>query len=261
MSQQNVNQLLQNAQEEGALSQAAVNVLTVVDLGAQIQAGLGVSVDDVHASEVVLVTMMPDDSGSIESAGNVQVIIDGHNMVLDALLESKQDDSILVHNRYLNGKVLYPYCSLRQAVRMSNGNYNQFFGTPLYDNSIILLATVLAKTQEFADNGVPVRTVSLIITDGADMGSRRAEAKDVKKVVENMLRCENHVVATMGISDGYTDFRQVFREMGIQDKWILTPGNTKSEIRKAFLLFSQSAVRASQTAGTFSQTVLAGFGN
>ena len=64
----------------------------------------------------------------------------------------------------------------------------------------------------------------------------------------------------MGISDGTTDFRAVFREMGIEDRWILTPGNNPSEIRKAFQVFSQSAVRASQAA-SFSQGAISGFTN
>jgi hypothetical protein len=50
----------------------------------------------------------------------------------------------------------------------------------------------------------------------------------------------------MGIHDGTTDFTQVFRSMGIPDRWILTPGNSASEIRRAFQVFSQSAVRATQ---------------
>ncbi|WP_041429419.1 hypothetical protein [Synechococcus sp. PCC 7502] len=57
-------------------------------------------------------------------------------------------------------------------------------------------------------------------------------------------------------NDGYTDFQQIFKEMGISDRWILTPGNSDSEIRQAFQVFSQSAVRVSQGA-----TGLGGFGN
>jgi len=49
--------------------------------------------------------------------------------------------------------------------------------------------------------------------------------------------------------------------MGIRDEWILTPGNSEAEIRKAFRVFSQSAVRASQGAGSFSQSGLGGFGS
>ena len=56
------------------------------------------------------------------------------------------------------------------------------------------------------------------------------------------------------------DLRAIFREMGIEDRWILTPGNNPSEIRKAFQVFSQSAVRASRAA-SFSQGAVGGFTN
>lgn len=286
-SQQNVNQLLQNAQEEGMLSQAAANALNVIDLGTQIQAGLGVNVDNVQASDVVLVTIMPDDSSSIRFSGNTQMVRDGHNLVLNSLLASKQKDNIFIHTRYLNGYVLYPYCLLKDAVQMDASNYDPREGTPLYDNSLLLLGTVLVKTQEFIENGVPVRTVTLIITDGADEHSKKAGASDVSKVVEDMLRTENHIIAAMGIDDApkecpncqydltnmfytkcpkcfnpikRTDFRKVFKEMGIREEWILTPKNTPTDIRKSFQVFSQSAVRVSQCAANFSKSAMQGFG-
>jgi pyruvate-formate lyase-activating enzyme len=257
----NFNQLFQSAQQEGLLSTASLNALNVFDIGAQIQAGLGIAVDDVMASEVVLVTIMPDDSGSIRYSGNDATVRAGHNTVLDALLNSNQTDNILVHNRYLNGFVLYPYCPVSQAVRMDSKNYNPNQGTPLYDQTVVLLGTVLAKAQEFSENGVPVRTITLIITDGADAHSSKATAKTVKAIAQDMLMAENHIIAAMGIDDGgQTDFRKVFQDMGIRDEWILTPGNSQKDIRNAFQVFSQSAVRASQSAGNFSQTSLGGFG-
>lgn len=252
----NLNALFQAAQADGVLSNASMQALNIVDIGAQIQAGLGTPVDDVMASEVVLVTIMPDDSGSIRFAGNGAVVRAGHNTVLDTLATSPQQDQILVHNRYLNGQVLYPYCPVDQAIRMDQHNYDPNLGTPLYDQTLVLLATVLAKAQSFIDNGVPVRTVSLIITDGADAHSRRS-VREVKGMVEDMLRTEDHIIAAMGIEDGQTDFKQVFREMGLRDQWILTPGNSQNEIRKAFQLFSQSALRASQSAASFNS--LGGF--
>lgn len=238
-----LDQLFENARTEGLLSTASWQALDFTDIGAQIQAGLGIPVDDVAASEVVLVTIMPDDSGSIRYSRNAQAVRGGHNSVLDALMACKQQDSILIHNRYLNGYVLYPYCPLSQAARMTPKNYNPNLGTPLYDQTLVLLGTVLAKSQEFADNGVPVRTITLIITDGADCSSVRATAEDVASLVGDLLRAENHLIAAMGIEDGHTDFRQVFEEMGIPQEWILTPGNSDGEIRKAFQVFSQSAAQ------------------
>jgi len=174
-----VERLFQSAEDDGVLSPAAMAALHVMDLGAQIQQGLGVKVDDVESSEVVLVTVMPDDSGSIRFAGNADAVRSGHNMVLDTLIDTRQRDAILAHNRYLNGAVLYPYCPVTQAVKMTSKNYDPCLGTPLYDQTVVLLGTVIAKAQQFAESGVPARSVTLLITDGADEGSRWAKAKDI----------------------------------------------------------------------------------
>jgi hypothetical protein len=258
----NVNELFQNAHLQGELSAQALQALTVqADIGAQIQAGLGVAPDDVPASEVVLVTMMPDDSGSIRFANNAKAVREGHNLVLEALRASKQRDGILVHTRYLNGFVLFPYRRLADAVLMDTHNYDPNLGTPLYDQTAVLLGTVLAKTREFQDSGVPARTISLLLTDGADCHSCVQTPKTVRAIVEDLLRQECHIVAAMGIADGQTDYRLVFKEMGIPEEWILTPGNSASEVRKAFQVFSQSAVRASQSAAQFQQAALGGLVN
>ena len=238
--------LLEQARKAGTLSAASAKTLEVADLGAQIQAGLGVTIDDVAASEVVLVTMMPDDSQSIAAAGNTAAVQGGHNFVLEALRSSKQGGEVLAHTRYLNGTVLCPYTALEHAVTMTRSNYDPCHGTPLFDQTVVLLGTVIAKSQELAQAGIAVRTVTLIITDGADYGSTRCKPADVRALVGDLLAQENHIVAAMGISDGSTDFAAVFRAMGIPDRWILTPGNSASEIRRAFAVFSQSAVRASQ---------------
>jgi len=248
-----VKQLLSTAHAQGSLSTRSLATLDVVDIGVQIQAGLGVSINDVAASEVVLVTMMPDDSGSITYARSADAVRDGHNLVLDALHASKQSGEVLAHTRYLNGHVLCPYTALDHAVKMTTANYHPLLGTPLYDQAAVVLGTVIAKAQELAQAGIAVRTVTLLITDGLDANSRRTSAADVKSIVDDMLAQEHHIIAAMGI--GSADFHAVFRAMGIPDRWILTPGNSASEVRRAFAVFSQSAICTSQGAQ------LGGFGN
>ncbi len=257
-----VNQLFKDSQQEGLLSQASVKALTVPNVGVQINRALGIKVDDVQASEVVLVTTLIDDSGSIHSAGNEPAVRDGHNLIIDSLINSKQKNNILMHTKYLNGIVLFEYDYIDKATRLDSQNYTADGQTPLYDETVVILGTVLAKAKEFMDNGVNVRTITLIVTDGADYGSHRQTPATVASVVKDMLMKENHIIAAMGIDDhGHTDFKQIFQEMGLEDRWILTPLNSQSEIRKAFQVFSQSAVRASQSAQSFSQTALGGFGN
>lgn len=240
---------------------ASAMQLTIDTLGPAIQAGLGtVSLDDITTSEVVLYSELADDSSSVQFAGNTQRIRDGHNLVIDSLQASKQSASVLTSCAYLNKGQLYPYVLLENAVRMDKHNYNPSGGTPLFDKTGVMLTTVTAKMAEFEQGGIAARAISVILTDGGDTGSRLRES-DIKRMVDGMLRTEQHIIAAIGIDDGSTDFRRVFGDMGIPDEWILTPGNTASEIRQAFQVVSQSAVRASQTAASFSQTALGGFGN
>lgn len=241
--------------------------LTADNLGPAIMAGLGdISLDDITTAEVILFTFLVDDSGSIRFAGNAQAVRDGHNLVLDSLTGAKQSASVLISCRYLNDSpgtdkgVLYPYVALDGAQRLDSSNYDPMGGTPLYDQTAVTLTGVAAKLAEFEQGGVAARAVTVIVTDGADCHSPHNRARDVEAIASGLLKTEQHIIAGMGIDDGSTDFRHVFREMGIQDEWILTPGNTPSEIRRAFQVVSQSAVRASQTAGSFSQTALGGFG-
>jgi uncharacterized protein YegL len=261
MSSQNVQNLFSQAIGAGNMGAQSGQVLNIPDMGIQIQQGLGVNADDVPASEVILLSILTDDSGSINMAGNEQIVRDGHNLVLESLLKSKQEDNILVQDRYLNGTLLTPYVLITQAPKMDMKNYQANGGTPLYDMTAVILGSVLAKTQEFANAGTPVRSVTLIITDGDDQHSTKMTADKVKVIVDDMVRRENHIVAAMGIQDGHTNFKKVFKAMGIPDQWILTPGNSESEIRKAFQVFSQSVTKVSQNSAAFSQAALGGFGS
>lgn len=262
-----VKDLLQSAVDTGALSPNSVKALAgVVDIGNRIQGAMGVDVGTVQATSVVQVAMLIDDSGSIRFSGNTQLIRDGHNLVLDSLTATKQKDSILVHTTYLNGDDLYPFVQVDNATRMDASNYDPCQGTPLFDSTMAFLGTQVAKAQEFADNGVAVRTISLILTDGMDIHSTTFDEGDCNHLIKDMLAQENHIVAFMGVQESASssiDFTSVAQSMGIPDEWILTPGNTDSEIRKAFNLFSQSAVQASQaaTSAGFSSLAAGGFGN
>jgi len=257
-SSPSVSDLFQSAVDTG-LSRLAVQALDIPDMGAQIQAGLGITPDDVPAQEVTLVAVLVDDSGSIRFAGNSQSVQDGFNLITESLSKSKQANGVLFHARYLNGHVYTPYALLSDVPRMSSQNYNPNGGTPLYDQTALILASQLAKLQEFEDAGTTARTVTVILTDGMDEGSRKHRASSVRTVVREMLAKERHIIAAIGIQYDACDFKQVFGEMGLEDKWILTPKNSPSEIRKAFAMVSQSAVRASQGGASFSKTAVGGF--
>lgn len=256
---QSVMRLLQGAVDAGELSQRSVEVLANFGMLNRIEAGLGLPFEQVDATEGVLVALLVDDSGSIRFGGNTDAVRQGHNDVLDALGGSKQKLGILVSTSLLNGRPLSPYTPLDTAVRMGTHNYDPRGETPLYAKALELLGGVAAKLQDAANNGMNCRAVVLIASDGADNASNRVRASDVARLANELLRGEKCVILAMGFADGATDFRQVFASMGVPDNCILTVGNTPSEIRRAFAVASQSAVRASQSAAHHSQIVIGGF--
>lgn len=255
-----VASLFASANANGTITNAAAAVV-VPNMTANIQAALGVSVDDVQASNVVLVTIVLDDSSSIAFNNNEATLIDGANVIIDAIGASKED-GLLVCIRRLNAGTLCPFTPLAQAPRVNHVNYKANGGTPLYDNVAETMGLVLAKTQDFTSNGVPVRSVTIVVTDGADYGSRaHTRPESVKPIIDDAHKAEQHIVCAMGIDDGSTNFRDIFGRMGIPDRWILTPKNNPSEIRAAFIMASKSAARASVAApGAFSATAGGGFG-
>jgi hypothetical protein len=260
MSSTTVQDLFTSAEQDGALSQEAVNVLLQVDdIGASIQDGLGVSVDDVSVSDAVLLGIEPDDSGSIRMAGNSQIMRDGVNLVVNAVNGAKQKNNVFAHIRLLNGQVICPFVLIDQVPKLDAHNFNPTGGTPFYEQGIVFLGTIAAKMQEFALAGTPSRAVILLPTDGAPTDTNYT-AEDLRKVVVSLLKTEQYIIAGLGIDDGSTDFVQTFKEIGIPEEWILTTKNTEKEIRAAFQLFSQTAVRASQSGKSFSETALGGFG-
>ncbi len=256
-SVQDVKDLLQSARDGGSISPATAVVLQ--DATQQIQAGLGVAAEDVQLTEVVLVNLFLDDSGSIRFSGNTEAVLEGVAGVLEAVGGAKKRDDVFVLIWLMNKGCFQPYCLLADAATLDRSAYNPNEETPLFKGSKNFLGTVIAKTKEFEDAGTPVRTISLIFTDGGDNASGRVRVSDVASLVSDMLRRENHLIFGFGVEDGMTDFKQVFLDMGIPDEFIMVSSNDKKEIRRRFNLFSQSAKTASQNAGSFSKVAMGGF--
>lgn len=255
-NQVNVQQALQDAHEEGNLSQSALTALSnIPDIGATIQSGLGIGIDSIGASEVILLSILIDDSISME--GNEQGVIDGFNMLINELKNTQQQDNIEVSLRYLCQGNIFPYTPLGQVQDLNHQTYEpRGRSTPLFKESATTLGTIIAKNQDFEDNGVQVRTITLIMTDGGDNDSGNTRSIDVSTIISDMKKAEKHIIAGMGF--GNHNFASIFENMGLDKKWTYTAQSDPSEIKKAFQLFSQSATRASQSAASFSQTAMGG---
>jgi len=202
---------------------------------------------------LLLVTMMPDDSGSIASYGNTQAIIRGHNELLD---RSNDRTDALFMTRYLNGERLNDFRRAKDAVRMNTDNYHPRHGTPLYDQTYELLGEVMAAAA-LRVHEHDVITMTCILTDGADSGSQQRSPDDVRAVVERMI-AGRHIVAAMGVRDKETDFHAVFRSMGIPEQWIMVLEREESDIVRGMTEFTHAS-RTVVGGASFHQTSRVGF--
>lgn len=262
MSSKGVNQLLQEANQQGNLSRISTQLLAAPDLGEQIKLAMGMPIGKVDSPEVVILQFKVDDSGSIRNVpGNTEAVREGCNLAVEAQQKTKQAKagSILASLGLFNRGLLYDIRPIAEAEMLDDRNYDPNGGTPLYDQVMVMCGTAIAKAQEWQSGGVAVRTINIVITDGHDEHSSHT-IDECAQVVRDMLGSENHIIAGIGINDGRTDFQDIFTRMGIPPQWILTPKNTASEIRHALNLASESAVRASQGAANFSKMAIGGFG-
>lgn len=263
------------AAASGDISAQTQQILMAPDLGQHIQAGLGLAADMFQASEAFLCGMLLDDSGSIRMAGNSDVVRQGANTVKGALRQSKTNSGILMRVEALNHGPLrdakgnpLAFVTLDQIPDLDSRNYNADGGTPLYDRMVEFLALMMAKTEEYKQSGIEVRSSSLIVTDGRDEGSYKHTEASVAALVRDMLMTERHIVAFMGIArmdrgkplqSDVDLYKRIALACGIEEKWILTPGSTETEIRRAFQQFSRSSQQASQGAAGHSKAFQAGF--
>lgn len=234
------------AQQSGLISIPTRDLLCVNLDDAILAGSQGTDIDDIMATEVTLVTVVMDDSGSMDCrAGDARA---GQNEMLKAFAESKQKDAFLIGQWALNRQSPYhSYVPVDQATKLDGRNYRPNGDTPLYDRWCQALAANVAYAAQLRATGTPVRSIIAVITDGGNNSSRTFNEVDCRRIAKDLIASEQFILAFIGVGDE-SYFRQIAKDMGIPDGAVLIAGASASEMRKVFRLLSQSVIRASQTA-------------
>jgi uncharacterized protein YegL len=242
---------LERLYASGAISEKSADTLSTPRLADVIGRSLG---DKSTSAELLLATLLVDDSPSI--GGNVGEIRRGHRMMLQALAEQSTQTDVRVLTQLFNRGRISPYQPIDGAPRLSDLNFNTQLlraGTPLYLQSVVTLGTVLAKAQEEEDRGARVRTFTFIITDGEDNRSGQITARHVHALVTDMLDFStNHIVAAMGVGER-VNFYEVFRAMGIPERWVFSSDTTVEKLLSIFRTIAQSLSLAASSESAFAQ--------
>ena len=253
-----VQDLLEEAAAEGALSKASLGILGTLNAG--FATGLGVygvqdigSVDDAFIGILVL-----DDSGSIESAmedpsgrrsriSAAPAIREGHNLFLRELKSTAAADSMLIHTMLLcTKKPVNDFTLLDEAVELNGKNYIADGGsTPLYKRLAEAIGLGVAKAQALGGAKLSI----IVVTDGYNnVGG--VSPPDCKTLVTEQVRNQDHMIMgiVLGTSDQDVEFcSDAFREVGIPDEMILkVAGLTREKILQVFRTASKASKAQSQ---------------
>lgn len=229
-------ELFRGAYADGELSRESSKALQdVPNVASEVGPSLG---QEATNGEILLVSVLVDDSSSIRE--HTPAVIRGHNRMIEAAARGSGDAKVLFHTRYFTKGLLAPYKPLADAIRLSPSNYAAIAAhTPLYQQSVVMLGSVMMKTRQLVQGGAEVRTFTLILTDGAN-NHAQSTASDVKFLVTDMLDfATNHKVAGMGIGDP-AFFHPIFRDMGIPKEWILAAASTDDDIDRVFRRIERS---------------------
>ena len=188
-------------------------------------------------------------------------MIKGHNGIIEALQKSQQKDNILFKTQYLNSDTpLNNWVPLDEAQPLTPANFKPDGGTPLYDQALSLLSSVILETTQALERKQQARWGVLLITDGDDTASKKHSAADVKLILDDMRKTGELLesckpdddatgsIALLGIEDRESDpgastfFENVAASMGIT--WVLHANRANpTEMRRAFNTFSRPYLR------------------
>ncbi|MBI3251662.1 MAG: VWA domain-containing protein [Candidatus Andersenbacteria bacterium] len=208
--------------------------------------------------EILLVLFLIDDSGSIQGAGNTQAVIDGCNSFLERLQASPGNVQLKI--MFLNRRTETGFQELGDVVPLTGDTYRPDGNTPLYLRGQEGLRHLLSEARRLVEDGYIVRTFTIFFTDGGDNASGDARVSDVKILADVMWTTGTHIIGGCAVSDGHTNFWEVFASMGIPERWIKVLANTQAGVRQVFAQAGDTVFESSVDAGSFEQTSRTGFG-
>ncbi len=239
--------LLNSAVKNGVLSTGTQSLLSG-NLGQIVVAGAaGTDMENIDATDVTLVTLLVDASSSIHDAGLASAVREGHKQLLEAFEKSRERNAILVSTWLFSDelRILHSYVPIEDAIALNLSNYQPHGCTILHDAWCDALTANVAYAEKLRAFGTPCRSVAVVITDGADCGSKRS-AQNCMKLSQELLKTEQFVLAFVGVGNEQ-HFRGIATSMGVPAGNVQVETEARSSnVRRIFHMVSQSAIKVSQ---------------
>lgn len=250
--------LLTTALDMGDISMQTHSSLSIPDIAAQINQGMGVNLGDGYtkSSKIKLVVVLVDDSWSIANRGNADYVRRGVNSVISALKESRNSHEIMLSIRFFNRPPI-PFSFLDDIELLDEHSYDPSGGTPLYDQYAATLGQMMLKRQESLAEGFQCFTAVMCLTDGNDEHSQEFRVPNlVSHITEDYLSSEDNILTMAAVPDGRTNFKDIFSNMGVPDTSMKViddaffgSNDLEKEIRRMFNEFSESVASVGNAGG------------
>lgn len=193
------------------------------------------SIDDIESENVNLILVATDSSGSM---GMYESEMRGClNDFKDALANSKESNEILVaRSNFADNVDIGGYKKIDEF----DTSFKSCGGTAMYDAIVTGSEKMLEYRKFLRDQGVRVKCVFAVFSDGWENGSH-ADLASARQAITNLNREE---ITTAFISFG-SDAQHEANKLGFKN--LLTVGSSASELRRAFDCLSKSVIESSKS--------------
>jgi uncharacterized protein YegL len=229
-----INATNQNAQKTGT---AWDSITTSSDV-------LGVDASKLTRPRCYLVMLVLDDSGSI--SGHERKVVAGAKTFIEQYKNARADNRIhsdvLVAVGTLNRGVIVPYTEVGSFNLAALDTFAISGGTPLYDVANAALTLQIAKTVELQSNGVSAKTLTVLMTDGADVGSKLSSAQ-LRPVVTglNERHGNNHLIVGCEVGEAAEG---ALEQMGIPKEKVFKASYEATSLIDTFSRLSKASMNA-----------------
>jgi len=222
--------------------------------GTNLAGCLGAELDDLETDDVTIVKVLLDASYSMND--HEQTVREAYDKFINSFKGSKQAGSILVSTITFatQAKILHGFKKSDEIDPIGKDYIAKGGSTALYDALIDALTGAQAYAMDLKTNGVRVKVIIVVFSDGDDNDSRKASASNIKTIVDAAIKKEGFYPVYVGFKQSPNDdLEAIAKRCGFPNVEITNA--TESDIRRTVDLVSKSVIRTSQT------TVGAGGGN
>jgi len=205
------------------------------------------SMDDLNSESISLIMTNIDQSGSIEQnhlTGTMRKCLASFKKDIS---ESKEKDEMLVAKGTFNNSDIN--VSGYKKIEEYDVSYISRGGTPLYDSIILTTEKLINYMTFLKDQGMRVKAVFSVFSDGEDTTSR-ATLSQAKKSIEKLNQMEV-TTAFIGLGAEAVAEAKRLQFVNIFDiidaKKSMTPEQIASTLRRAFNVLSKSVIESSKS--------------